>query len=196
VTRVARVRSSAAEAIQAFRLDAARWIRPEDIATPDEVTTTRVLQLLVHHRSLRALGWFRAASLAKAVRIPYVPGAIQRRVHRVFGLELVPGTPIGGGLYIAHPSGCTIVAEEIGENVSIMAAITVGRLRAESWPRIGDGVFIGAGARVLGPIRVGADAVIGANAVVVSDVAPAAVVAGVPARQIQNPLTRVEATSS
>jgi serine O-acetyltransferase len=95
---------------------------------------------------------------------------------------MVAGADIGGGLYIAHPVGCTIVVESMGTNVSVMANVTTGRLQELRWPRIGDRVFIGAGARILGPISVGADAIVGANAVVINDVPVAATVVGIPAR--------------
>ena len=128
------------------------------------------------------MGWFRLASWAKGCGVPFVPGYLQRRMLRLYGLELVPGADVSGGLYIAHPSGCTLVAESIGQDVSVMANVTIGRLEREQWPRIGDGVFIGAGARILGPLTIGDHAVIGANAVVVRDLAPGTTAVGVPAR--------------
>ena len=92
---------------------------------------------------------------------------------------------IGGGLYIAHPSGTVISVEEMGNNCSIIASVTIGMRNEWSFPRIGDNVFIGAGARVLGSIDVGDEAVIGANAVVINDVPAGATVVGIPARIVR-----------
>ncbi len=138
--------------------------------------------LLFHHPSLRAMAWFRVASWASDCRAALVPGILQRRILRLYGLELVPGADVGGGLYVAHPSGCTLVVDSMGEDVSVMVSVTIGRLDREQWPSIGDRVFVGACARILGPIAVGDGSVIGANAVVVRDVPPEATAIGVPAR--------------
>lgn len=170
------------DAIDRFLSDAARWVRPEEVADRSELTWPLVARLLYQHPSLRAMAWFRLASWAHERHVRVVPSAIERRIQRLYGLEMVAGADIGGGLYIAHPVGCTIVVESMGANVSVMASVTTGRLEERRWPRIGDRVFIGAGARILGPISVGADAIVGANAVVVHDVPVAATVVGIPAR--------------
>ena len=132
--------------------DAARWVRPEQVADRSEVTWLRVVGLLYQHPSLRAMAWFRFASWAHERHVRVVPSAVERRIQRLYGLEMVAGSDIGGGLYIAHPVGCTIVVESMGANVSVMANVTTGRRQEHRWPRIGDRVFIGAGARILGPI--------------------------------------------
>jgi serine O-acetyltransferase len=179
---------SVAEAILLFRHDAARWVRPSDVADLSEVTWPTVLRLLHRHRPLRAMAWFRAASWMRLNRVPAVAGAVQRRLMRVYGLELSPGAPLGGGLYIAHPVGTTVFAESLGRNVTIVHAVTIGfRGSPPRWPHIGDDVFIGAGARVLGGIVVGAGASVGANAVVLDDVAAGATVVGIPARPVGAP---------
>ena len=168
-----------------FKMDVARWIRPEEIASLQEVSWPVTLKLLWRHMPLRAVAWFRFASWAKQSGIPGVPGAVQRRILRHYGLELSSGAAIGGGLYIAHPVGTTVAIEQMGENVSIIANVTLGMRGERRWPRIGDRTFIGAGARVLGNIDVGADAVIGANAVVLNDVPAGATVVGIPAKIVR-----------
>ena len=168
-----------------FRQDVQRWIIPQQVADPSEVTFLTTIRLLWQHMPLRAMLWYRFSSWCKAKDIPFVPGFVQRFLYRFFGLEISAGANIGGGLYIAHPNGTVIFAQEIGENCSIIANVTIGMRNEWAFPRIGNNVFIGAGARVLGGIHVGDGAVIGANAVVIHDVPAGATVVGIPARVIR-----------
>jgi serine O-acetyltransferase len=170
-----------------FLEDAARWIVPEEVGDPDSLTPKAIARLLHRHLPLRAMAWFRVSWWAKRTGIPGLPGIIQRRLLRIYGLELAPGADIGGGLYIAHPVGCTLMAERIGRNVTVIAAVTVGYRDVARWPRIDDGVYIGTGARVLGDIDIGAGAQIGANAVVIRDVPAGATAVGIPATTRQRP---------
>lgn len=100
------------------------------------------------------------------------------------GLEIPPGVPVGAGLYLAHTVGTVVNAERIGANVELQGGLTIGQRRGDGFPVIEDGVMVAAGARVLGRITVGSGAVIGANAVVVSDVPPGATMVGIPARPL------------
>jgi serine O-acetyltransferase len=98
------------------------------------------------------------------------------------GLDL-SGTPIGPGLFISHGQATILSAERIGANLQVHQGVTIGwDYRGDRRPIIGDGVFIGAGAKILGAITVGDGARIGANAVVVCDVPPGATAVGIPAR--------------
>lgn len=169
-------------AVHLFRLDAARWVRPQEIADPAEVTPALAARLLYQHPPLRAMAWFRLAQLSRELGIRGMPGYVQRMLIRRFGLEIAPSTPVDGGLYIAHPVGCVLHAEAIGANVTVVGQVTFGTRNDARWPVIGDGAFIGVGARVLGGLEVGAGARIGANAVVIDDVPDGATVAGIPAR--------------
>lgn len=98
------------------------------------------------------------------------------------GLDL-SGTEIGPGLFISHGQATILSAERIGANLQVHQGVTIGwDYRGDRRPIIGDGVFIGAGAKVLGAITIGDGARIGANAVVVCDVPPGATAVGIPAR--------------
>ncbi|MCA9901636.1 MAG: hypothetical protein KC433_25825 [Anaerolineales bacterium] len=167
-----------------FKMDAARWLVPEQIGNPDDVTPIRLVKLLLHHMPLRAMMWFRLAQWCHRNRVPFLPGSIQRRLLLRYGLELAPGDEIGGGLYIAHPVGCVIRPRKMGENCSIIAAVTIGMRNEWRFPVFGDRVFLGAGARVLGNIELGDDSAVGANAVVVKDVPAGTTVVGIPARPL------------
>ncbi len=100
------------------------------------------------------------------------------------GVEIHPGAELGPGLFIDHATGVVIgETAEVGEDVTIFHGVTLGgtgRETGKRHPTVGDRVTIGAGAKVLGPIKVGDDSQIGANAVVVKEVPSSAVVIGVP----------------
>jgi serine O-acetyltransferase len=100
------------------------------------------------------------------------------------GVEIHPGATIGRRFFIDHGTGVVIgETAEIGDDVMLYHDVTLGGRslqKVKRHPTIGDGVVIGAGARVLGPVLIGNKAQIGANAVVVRDVPAGAVVVGVP----------------
>lgn len=168
-----------------FKQDVQRWIVPQKVSDPALVTVPTTLKLLMRHMPLRAMLWFRFGSWCKYKRIPFLPGLTQRILYRWFGLEISPGADIGGGLYIAHPIGTVISINKMGQNCSIVAAVTLGLRNTHDFPRIGDNVFIGAGARVLGGITIGDDVVIGANAVVINDVPAGGTAVGIPAKVVR-----------
>ncbi|HEV7456564.1 MAG TPA: serine O-acetyltransferase [Roseococcus sp.] len=102
------------------------------------------------------------------------------------GIEIHPGARIGQRLFIDHGMGVVIgETATIGDDVTIYHGVTLGGLSMKAGkrhPDVQDGVIIGAGAQVLGPITVGAGSRIGANSVVVAPVAPHTTVVGIPAR--------------
>jgi serine O-acetyltransferase len=106
----------------------------------------------------------------------------------IFGLEVTIRCEIGPGLVFPHTSGTVIGSVKIGSNALIYHNVTLGaqkmdvRLDPKTRPVIGDNVTIGAGAKVLGGIFVGNNAVIGANAVVTKSVPEGATMLGIPAR--------------
>jgi serine O-acetyltransferase len=106
--------------------------------------------------------------------------------HRFWSVVTAADIPlncsIGGGLAINHPNGIVIHPEaRIGVNCLIFQQVTIGARRGEGVPQIGGHVDIGAGAKILGPVRIGAHAKIGANAVVLCDVPDGATAVGNPA---------------
>jgi serine O-acetyltransferase len=106
----------------------------------------------------------------------------------VFGLEVPARLRIGAGLVIPHTNGTIIGAGYIGRNVTIFHQVTLGATLADfdydyaCRPHVEDNVTITAGAKVLGPVRLGSGCVIGANAVVLSDIPRDSLAVGIPAR--------------
>ena len=104
------------------------------------------------------------------------------------GVDIHPGAVLGPGLFIDHAMGVVIgETAEVGADVTIYHGVTLGGnslARGKRHPTVGDRVTIGAGAKVLGPITIGHDSRIGANAVVVRPVPPDSVVVGVPGQVI------------
>jgi serine O-acetyltransferase len=114
---------------------------------------------------------------------------IAEMVHALTGVDIHPGATLGPGLFIDHATGVVIgETADVGTDVTLYHGVTLGApsfgSRGKRHPTIGDRVVIGAGAKVLGPITVGADASIGANAVVVKPVPANTVVVGVPGRGV------------
>jgi serine O-acetyltransferase len=165
-----------------FKQDARRWIVPSKIDTDTPLSFGLILKLLFRYMPLRAMAWFRFGTWCWEKKIPFLPGFVQRQIYSHYGLEILIGAKVEGGLYIAHPIGTVISPEYIGKNCSIIAAVTIGMRNTWEFPTIGDEVFIGAGARVLGGITIGDRAVIGANAVVLKDLPDDATAMGIPAR--------------
>jgi len=119
-------------------------------------------------------------------------GALLARLARL-AWKGIPGldmsnTEIGPGLFVSHGQATVLSAERIGANLQVHQGVTVGwDYQGDRRPIIGDNVFIGAGAKILGAVTVGDGARIGANAVVVRDVPAGATAVGVPARIVAAP---------
>ncbi len=105
------------------------------------------------------------------------------------GIEIHPGAKIGKGLFIDHGMGIVIgETSEIGDNCTIYHGVTLGgtgREQGKRHPVIGNNVLISSGAKILGPLTVGDNSRIGANAVVLDDVEPFSTVVGVPGRVVK-----------
>jgi serine O-acetyltransferase len=137
-----------------------------------------------------ALKLHRAARRLQTLGLPLLPGLLTTLgvyLHRTWihpEAELEDGVELGyGGIGTAIAAGV-----QIGRGTFLSQQVTLGeRPEVPGVPRLGRDVFIGAGAQVLGPVTVGDGASIGANAVVLEDVAPGAVVAGLPAKELRRP---------
>jgi serine O-acetyltransferase len=138
-----------------------------------------------------ALLSYRIAHLLRALGIPLLPRFLQALARFATGVDIHPGARIGAGLFIDHGMG-TVIGEtaEVGKGVTLLHQVTLGSrggaAKGKRHPTIGDGAFVGAGAKILGPVRVGAESKIGANAVVLSDVPARSTAVGIPARILRD----------
>ncbi|MER2599295.1 MAG: serine O-acetyltransferase [Caldilineales bacterium] len=111
-----------------------------------------------------------------------------RRYRYKFGISIPPRTKIGSGFYIGHFGNIVVNPySEIGKNCNISPGVTIGqanRGRNKGYPIIGDNVYIGPGAKIIGAVRIGNDVAIGANCVVTKDIPDNSVVVGIPGKVI------------
>jgi serine O-acetyltransferase len=116
---------------------------------------------------------------------------LQSRISEVFAVDIHPGAKIGKGILFDHATSVVIGETAVVEDdFSMLHEVTLGgtgKNGGDRHPKIGRGVMIGAGAKVLGNIVIGEGSKIGAGSVVLEDVPPHCTVAGVPARQIGYP---------
>ncbi len=147
------------------------------------------------HRLMQPLLFFKGFQAIQAYRLGHwlwlngrkdMAYFIQMRVSEIFGVDIHPAARIGQGIMIDHAHSI-VVGETavVGDNVSMLHSVTLGGTGKEDddrHPKIGDGVLIGAGAKVLGNITVGHCSRIAAGSVVLEAVPPMKTVAGVPAR--------------
>ena len=118
------------------------------------------------------------------------PGRLMSNLGRFFtGVEIHPGATLGRRFFIDHGMGIVIgETAVIGDDCTLYHGVTLGGVswnKGKRHPTLGDGVTVGAGAKILGPFVVGAGAKIGSNSVVVKEVPPGATVVGIPARIVE-----------
>lgn len=172
--------------------DGIRAARERDPATAGVSSATIVLGW----PGVQAVAGYRLANSLWRSGVPLAPFAISWATRAVTGIEIHPGARIGPGFFIDHGSGAVIgETAEIGENVTIYQGVTLGGTGfqiGKRHPTVEDNVTIGSGAKLLGPIRIGHGAKIGANTVVVEDVPPMSTVVGNPGHPVKVEGRRVE----
>jgi len=157
----------------------------EAVFTRDPAARSR-LEVLTAYPGLHAI-WFYRVSHWLWIHHMFWLGRLVSHIGRlVSGIEIHPGARIGSGFFIDHGMGVVIgETAEIGRNATLYHGVTLG---GTSWnkgkrhPTLEDDVVVGAGAKILGPITIGARTRVGANAVVVKSVPPDSVVVGIPGR--------------
>ena len=128
--------------------------------------------------------------------VPVIPRLLSHITRFLTGIEIHPAARIGAGFFIDHGMG-TVIGEtsEVGEDCLLYQGVTLGgtgKEKGKRHPTLGDHVVVGAGAKVLGPIRIGNCVKIGANSVVLKPVPDYSIVVGVPGRIIKKQVVRIE----
>lgn len=154
----------------------------------DPAATSR-LEVILTYAGFHALLAHRLAHWLWCHHVPLLPRLISHIARWLTGVEIHPGAKIGTGFFIDHGMGVVIgETTEIGDYVTLFQGVTLGgtgKERGKRHPTLGNHVVVGAGAKILGAIRIGDNVKIGANSVVLKSVPPNSTVIGVPARIIK-----------
>jgi len=160
----------------------------EDIASvfARDPAARTTFEVLTCYPGLHARIFHRLSNMLWHAGLKWLARFISHLARWFTGIEIHPGATIGRRFFIDHGMGVVIgETAEIGDDVTLYHGVTLG---GTSWkegkrhPTLGNGVIVGAGAKILGPIYIGDGAKIGSNAVVVKDVPAGATAAGIPAR--------------
>jgi serine O-acetyltransferase len=146
-------------------------------------------EVLAGWPGVHALLAHRVAHAFDAAGLPLAPRALAYVSRALTGIEIHPAAKIGDALFIDHGMGVVIgETAEVGVNVTMYQGVTLGGTgfaTGKRHPTVEDNVTIGSGAKLLGPIRIGHGAKIGANAVVIHDVPPNSTVVGNPGHPVR-----------
>jgi serine O-acetyltransferase len=146
-------------------------------------------EILLTYGGVQAVLAHRISHALDEVGIPLAPRVLANVVKVVTGVEIHPAAKIGRGLFIDHGAGVVIgETAEVGDDVTMYQGVTLGGTgfaRGKRHPTVGTEVMIGSGAKLLGPIEVGARSKIGANSVVIHDVPENATVVGNPGHPVR-----------
>ncbi len=163
----------------------------EDIKTVFErdPAARSVLEVLLCYPGLHAIWFHRVAHWLWNHKLKLLARLISHISRWLTGIEIHPGAKIGRRFFIDHGMGVVIgETTEIGNDVTIYHQVTLGGTstkKGKRHPTIGNNVVIGAGAKVLGPVKIGDNCKIGANSVVIKDVPPNSTVVGIPGKIVR-----------
>jgi serine O-acetyltransferase len=195
IERVATMTSETAQAAAAKEPTRLQLIR-EDlscVATRDPAARGR-FETLLTYPGLHAVIWYRLANCLWVSDHRFGARLLSWFARFLTNVDIHPGAKIGRRFFIDHGAGVVIgETAVVGDDVTIYHGVTLGGV---SWspgkrhPTLEDGVIIGAGAKILGPITIGRDARVGANSVVIETVTRDATVVGIPARIVHRDIGR------
>ena len=176
-------RSIAADAIELARALPAQSGAAPSAAPYRRVSVKEAVGAALTQDGYRVLLLSRARESARRRHVPWVNHALRRLTTVLYGIEIGNEIELGEGVTFIHTLGTVIGGtSKVGARVQFMGNNTIGTAKDDGCPVIEDEVVIGCGARVLGPLRVGRGALIGANAVVLADVPAGAIATGIPAK--------------
>ena len=163
----------------------------DDLAAAQErdPAATSKLEVILTYAGFHAMLAYRIAHRFHTWGVPIIPRVISQLARWFTGIEIHPAAKIGRGFFIDHGMGVVIgETTEIGDHVTLFQGVTLGgtgKERGKRHPTLGNHVVVGAGAKILGGIKIGDNVKIGANSVVLKSVPPNSTVIGVPARIIK-----------
>lgn len=147
----------------------------------------------LHYKGFHALEAYRVSHWLWSEGRHALAFFYQNRISEVFCVDIHPAAKVGKGILIDHGTGVVIgETAVVGDDVSMLHEVTLGGTGKESGdrhPKVGNGVLIGAGAKILGNVKIGDGSKVGAGSVVLTPVPPHTTVAGVPARVVGRPST-------
>ena len=166
----------------------------ESIINRDPAAKSK-LSVILTYPGVKAVFFHRIANFFSVAKFDLIARIISQFSRFLTGIEIHPRAKIGRNLFIDHGMGVVIgETSEIGDNVTIYHMVTLGGISpsinsndqrgSKRHPTLMDNVVVGSGAQVLGPVVVGKNAKIGANAVVTKDVPENAVMVGIPAKNV------------
>ena len=166
----------------------------ESIINRDPAAKSK-LSVILTYPGVKAVFFHRIANFFSIAKLDLIARIISQFSRFLTGIEIHPKAKIGENLFIDHGMGVVIgETSEIGNNVTIYHMVTLGGIspsinsddqrNSKRHPTLMDNVVVGSGAQVLGPVVVGKNAKIGANAVVTKDVTENAVMVGIPAKNV------------
>ena len=167
----------------------------EDIAVALEKdpAARNALEVLFLYPGVHALIAYRVTHLLWGMGLKFIARGLSQLARLITGIEVHPAAIIGKRLFIDHGMGVVIgETSEIGNNVFIYQGVTLGGLATKTGnrhPTVFDNVVIGAGAKILGPIKIGCNTKIGSGSVVLQDVPEYSTVIGVPGRVVFSGIT-------
>ncbi len=164
---------------------------------PAARTPLGFLEVIFLYPGFHAIFLHRVNHLLYRLKIPFIPRLFSQIARLLTGIEIHPGAKIGPGFFIDHGMGVVIgETTEIGENVTLYQGVTLGGTGAERGkrhPTLGSHIVVGAGAKVLGNIKLGNYVKVGAGSVVVHSVPDHCTVVGVPAEIVRKEGKKVTA---
>lgn len=147
------------------------------------------LEVIFLYSGFHAILIHRFTHVLHVLRIPFFPRLFSQLARFFTGIEIHPGAKIGPGFFADHGMGVVIgETTEIGENVTLYQGVTLGGTgleRGKRHPTLGNGVVVGAGAKILGSIKIGNNVKVGAGSVVIRAVPDNCTVVGVPAEIVR-----------
>ncbi len=159
---------------------------------------TSFLQIVLLYSGFHTLVAHRIAHRLWTWNCPFFARLVSQISRFCTGIEIHPGAQIGDGFFIDHGMGVVIGETTIiGDNVTLFQGVTLGGTGKETGkrhPTLGNNIVVGAGAKVLGNIKIDDNSYIGANAVVVKDVPPNSTVVGVPGRITRQDGKKIDST--